>query len=198
MLSEYDKAWCNKLLTELTKWPITAPFRMPVDPVRDGAANYRQIISNPMDFHTMKKKLTGSEYTSVQSFIDDIQLICDNAKKFNGAQSMFGLIGDDIMEEVHKQFSEKAATADEEWYKSLVKAVQALHEHVHQAPPEVSMLLSNQKLPDFSKIGLTPEQISIIEKETGESVQNLPLRWPFLNEASRGNIISIVGENSNK
>jgi hypothetical protein len=197
MLSEYDKAWCGKLLTELAKWPITVPFRMPVDPVRDGAANYRQIISNPMDFHTMKKKLAGSEYPTVQSFVDDIQLICDNAKAFNGPQSMFALIGDDIMEEVHKQVSEKASTADEEWYKSLMKTVQALDDHVHEAPPEISLILSNQKPPDLSKIELTQEQIDIIEKEIGEQIQNLSNRWSVLNETSRGNIIHVIGERVN-
>jgi hypothetical protein len=151
-----------------------------------------------MDFHTMKKKLTGSKYPTVQSFIDDVQLICDNAKKFNGAQSMFGLIGDDIMAEVHRQFSEKASTADEEWYKSLVKAVQALQDHVRDAPPEVSLILSNQKAPDLSKLELSAEQTGAIEKEIGDRIHNLAARWQFLNEAARGNIVSIIGQSSNK
>jgi hypothetical protein len=106
-LTEFGKTWCTKLLTDLAKWPITAPFRVPVDPERDGAPTYRQIVTHPMDFQTMRKKLGSSEYRSVQEFIDDIQLICDNAKLFNGVNSMYGLICDDVMAEVQKQFSEK-------------------------------------------------------------------------------------------
>jgi hypothetical protein len=45
-------------------------------------------ILNGLQIHTMKKKLFGSEYKSVQEFIDDIQLICDNAKLSNGSTSV--------------------------------------------------------------------------------------------------------------
>jgi hypothetical protein len=111
-----------------------------------------------MDFHTMKKKLNGSEYKSVQEFIDDIQLICDNAKLFNGATSLYALICDDIMAEVHRQYSEKPNSMDEEWYKSLFKATQALEEHLRGAPEEIARLRSFTPAPDFEKVHLSARQ----------------------------------------
>jgi hypothetical protein len=192
MLGEYDKGWCNKLLTELAKWAITSPFRMPVDPVRDGCPNYHLIVANPMDFHTMKKKLTASEYSSVQQFIDDIQLICDNAKKFNGASSMYGLICDDIMAEVHRQYSEKPSSPDEEWYKSLLKAVQALDDHLADAPPEVSLSQAAVQPPKLTD--LTQGQRDAIQRQIGsEKIENLPKRWLVLNDTTRANILAVIG-----
>jgi hypothetical protein len=193
MLSEYDRGWCNKLLTDLTKWAITSPFRMPVDPIRDGCPNYHLIVASPMDFHTMKKKLTASEYSSVEQFIDDIQLICDNAKKFNGASSMYGLICDDIMAEVHRQYSEKPNSADDEWYKSLLKAVRALDDHLADAPAEVSLSREVARPPKVTD--LTPAQRDAIQRQMGsEKIENLPRRWVVLNDATRAKILAVVGQ----
>lgn len=191
--SEFDKSWCSKVLNDLNKWPITSPFRQPVDPVRDNAPNYPQIVTNPMDFSTMRKKLNNNEYTSVQEFIDDIQLICDNAKKFNGETSMYALICDDIMAEVHRQYSEKATTQDEEWYKLLAQSVTKLQEHIKDAPTDIAPIESPEKPPEFERSKLSTEQISQIEGLLGfDKIDTLLIRWPFLNDATRKKIKTIL------
>jgi hypothetical protein len=199
MLSEYDHAWCTKLLTELTKWPTTSPFRMPVDPIRDGAPNYLNVIKTPMDFHTMKKKLANSVYRSVQEFIDDIQLICDNAKLFNGPSSIYGLICDDIMAEVHRQHSEKPASMEEEWYKALLKATQALEEHMRNAPVEVIAPPLCQLPPNFATMQLSAAQRDALANSVGTTErETLAKRWSLFNEAARNQILSIIGESGRK
>jgi hypothetical protein len=199
MVSEYDRSWCAKLLADLTKWNISTPFRNPVDPIRDGAPNYPTIVKKPMDFHTMKKKLSGSEYQSVQEFIDDIQLICDNAKLFNGATSMYGLICDDIMSEVYRQYSEKPDSLDEEWYKALLKAGHALDDHLRQAPPEITLAQSSASVPDFEKLQLSVSQRDAIAKIIGVSrIEALSAQWPLLNDSARNRVLSVIGNSGTK
>ena len=41
--------------------------------------DYLHVIKNPMDFDKMLSKLDKSEYSNAQSFLDDIDLIADNA-----------------------------------------------------------------------------------------------------------------------
>jgi hypothetical protein len=148
-----------------------------------------------MDFQTMRKKLASSEYRNVQEFIDDIQLICDNAKLFNGLNSMYGLICDDVMAEVQKQYSEKPASADEEWYKTLMKSVQLLEEHMRNAPTDVSLTSAYLEPPDVDPTELPEEKRARIQKQIGsEKLSNLRKKWLLLNETVRANIIAVIGE----
>ena len=188
MLSDYDKTWCSKLLEELGRWQITLPFRKPVDP--ETARNYHEIVTNPMDFQTMKRKLNAGEYPTVEAFVDDVQLICDNAKKFNGERSMYAYMCDDIMAEVKKQYSEKADSADEKWFKSLLKATRALDEHMNEAPADVV----GSELVDMPKIeGLPDDVVEAVETEIGgEKIEKLPRKWLGLNEVTKKKIVEII------
>lgn len=191
MLSDYDKAWCNKLLLDLTKMPITNPFKAPVDTAQ--FPEYLTYVSQPMDFGTMKKKLQNNEYPTVQSFIDDINLICENAKIFNGEQSILSIICDDIMAETNKQYSEKSNNADEEWYKSLSKAIFKLQEHIKHAPPEVSLVDTKAPIPDFKSLELSEEKTTKIQQIIGgEKIESLESNWPFLNESTHKSIMDII------
>ena len=193
MLSSYDENWCQKLLNELNKMPITAPFLIPVNHARDNAPEYFDKIKNPMDFGTMKKKLDAKEYHSVAEFIDDIKLICDNAKEYNGVDSMYGLICDDIMVEVQKQYCEKADSEDQEWFRALNKAISELQEHMKNAPANVSMSFKETPMPDLSKI--SDEQAEKIRVEIGgDQISNLEKRWMFLSDNARKNIIKYANE----
>lgn len=190
-MNEYDKSWCQKLLTELNKMPITDPFKRPVDPVLDNAPDYLKVVTHPMDFGTIKKKLTNEEYLTVQSFIDDIKLICDNAKLFNGEGSIYGLICDDIQAEVQKFYCEKTNNARQEWLKNLNKAVYELKEHMTLVPADSSLIFKGISMPDVSSIN--KDQEKEIELEIGgDPIDTLSEHWPFLNEAAQKKIVEIV------
>ena len=137
-LSDYYKNWCDRILTSLVKWKITMPFRNPVDPIRDGAENYYEIIKNPMDFSTMRKKLTSNQYMDTKEFIDDLHLICDNAVLFNQKDSIIGYIALDVQQWVDKQYKEKCFSLEEEWEKRLESVVSRLQKHISKSPIHVS------------------------------------------------------------
>ncbi|XP_049875927.1 bromodomain-containing protein 7-like isoform X2 [Pectinophora gossypiella] len=54
-------------------WPVNDNF----------APNYSNIIKKPMDFSTIKQKIDDNEYKSLNCFISDFKLMCNNAMKYN-------------------------------------------------------------------------------------------------------------------
>lgn len=60
-------------------WPVTD----------DIAPGYSSIISNPMDFLTIRQKVEENQYTSFQEFGDDFRLMCENAIKYNHIETVY-------------------------------------------------------------------------------------------------------------
>ncbi|XP_060534448.1 bromodomain-containing protein 7 [Cylas formicarius] len=59
-------------------------------PVTDNIApGYSRIISQPMDFSTMRQKIEDNEYGTLKEFTDDFQLMCNNAMKYNHVDTVY-------------------------------------------------------------------------------------------------------------
>lgn len=59
-------------------------------PVTDAIApGYSVIIKHPMDFSTMKDKITTNEYNTVTEFKADFKLMCDNAMVYNRPETVY-------------------------------------------------------------------------------------------------------------
>ncbi|EDR10134.1 uncharacterized protein LACBIDRAFT_248466, partial [Laccaria bicolor S238N-H82] len=56
-------------------------FLKPVS--RVDVPDYYDVISNPMDFQTMLKKVKQKAYKSKRDFRDDLELIWSNCYKYN-------------------------------------------------------------------------------------------------------------------
>ncbi|XP_030041890.1 tyrosine-protein kinase BAZ1B [Microcaecilia unicolor] len=72
---------CEEILNKLVKYRFSWPFREPV--TTEEAEDYFDIISNPMDFHTMQRKCSCGSYRSVQEFLADLKQIFFNAELYN-------------------------------------------------------------------------------------------------------------------
>jgi len=66
---------------KINKDPKFFMFRVPVD--TEEVYDYLDIIEKPMDFDQMLQKLDCNSYNCAQDFLDDIDLIADNAIKYN-------------------------------------------------------------------------------------------------------------------
>lgn len=60
-------------------WPVTDEI----------APGYSSIISDPMDFLSIRQKVDDNEYTTLQEFADDFRLMCDNAIKYNHVDTVY-------------------------------------------------------------------------------------------------------------
>ncbi|CAH0549364.1 unnamed protein product [Brassicogethes aeneus] len=59
-------------------------------PVTDNIApGYSTIITQPMDFSTMRSKIEENEYTYLNEFIEDFKLMCTNAMKYNQVDTVY-------------------------------------------------------------------------------------------------------------
>ncbi|XP_058258801.1 bromodomain testis-specific protein isoform X5 [Hemibagrus wyckioides] len=78
--------YCSGILKEMFAKRHSAyawPFYEPVDAVALGLHDYHDIIHQPMDLGTIKKKMDNREYTDALQFVADVRLMFSNCYKYN-------------------------------------------------------------------------------------------------------------------
>nr|XP_033818435.1 CREB-binding protein isoform X3 [Geotrypetes seraphini] len=63
--------------------PESLPFRQPVDPQLLGIPDYFEIVKNPMDLSTIKRKLDTGQYQEPWQYVEDVWLMFNNAWLYN-------------------------------------------------------------------------------------------------------------------
>ncbi|EMD32531.1 hypothetical protein CERSUDRAFT_118583 [Gelatoporia subvermispora B] len=86
-MSLNDLRACRNALKKLQTNKHAPVFLQPVDPVRDRAPNYFDIIKKPMDLSTISAKLESGQYKDRFEFRSDLHLMINNAKTYNMAGS---------------------------------------------------------------------------------------------------------------
>ncbi|KAF8640825.1 hypothetical protein AX17_000474 [Amanita inopinata Kibby_2008] len=99
-LSWSEKRGLQGVMTNLVKDPISWVFREPVDPVAFGIPTYFDVIprKDARDLRTIRQKLDNEKYDTMEDFEADIELMIQNAIKFNGADSEVGSIATSLKE----------------------------------------------------------------------------------------------------
>ncbi|XP_018122006.1 bromodomain-containing protein 9 isoform X12 [Xenopus laevis] len=81
-------------------------------PVTDQIApGYFMIIKNPMDFSTMKEKISQDEYKSVTEFKADFKLMCDNAMTYNRPETVYYKLAKKLLHTGFKMMSKERLLA---------------------------------------------------------------------------------------
>ncbi|KAJ4485637.1 hypothetical protein J3R30DRAFT_3440949 [Lentinula aciculospora] len=93
---------CKEILKVLNKIPDSAIFQVPVDPTRDGCPTYFDEIKHPMDLGTISAKLGREEYSSMEDFSKDVELVFNNCRQFNPPRT-FPVICADVVEAAFKK-----------------------------------------------------------------------------------------------
>ncbi|EFN82387.1 Bromodomain adjacent to zinc finger domain protein 1A [Harpegnathos saltator] len=75
----------QELLSDIRHHRDSWPFLSPV--TKDEVPDYHDIISNPMDFGTIKYKLGNGDYERVDEFFNDCQLVFENCRLYNKEHS---------------------------------------------------------------------------------------------------------------
>lgn len=82
-LSDSDFKAISFVLQKLLADKRSQFFRVPVDPLRDHAPDYLNIVTTPMDLSTVQAKMDGGLYTSRKDFENDIRLLISNCHLYN-------------------------------------------------------------------------------------------------------------------
>ncbi|MEQ2172625.1 hypothetical protein GOODEAATRI_023021, partial [Goodea atripinnis] len=81
-------------------WPFLSPVR------HKSVPGYRKVIKKPMDFSTIKEKLTNNLYLNLENFIVDVNLVFDNCQRFNEDDSEIGRAGHRMRRFFDKRWTE--------------------------------------------------------------------------------------------
>jgi len=74
---------CYYLLQKLKKQNSAGPFLKPVDPLKDGAEDYFQIVKDPIDLGTIERNLKVGVYQNALQFGVDIRKCWTNSFMYN-------------------------------------------------------------------------------------------------------------------
>jgi len=79
----WEKA-AKRIILNLWKAENAWIFHYPVDAKAWNIEDYYDIVKNPMDFTTIKEKLSNFDYTNLDEFKNDVNLVFDNCILYNG------------------------------------------------------------------------------------------------------------------
>ncbi|KAL5494783.1 hypothetical protein ACEPAI_245 [Sanghuangporus weigelae] len=82
-LNVQDLKACQAALKRLNNCKSARIFLQPVDPVRDKASDYYNVIKSPMDLQTMGHKLQNGMYKDRREFQADFRLMIQNCRTYN-------------------------------------------------------------------------------------------------------------------
>ncbi|XP_053116491.1 bromodomain adjacent to zinc finger domain protein 2B isoform X16 [Hemicordylus capensis] len=99
-----DMAICSVILSELEThedaWPFLLPVNLKLVP------GYRKVIKKPMDFSTIREKLSNGQYSNFEAFAVDVRLVFDNCETFNEDDSDIGRAGHNMRKHFEKKWTE--------------------------------------------------------------------------------------------
>ncbi|XVF35824.1 hypothetical protein REPUB_Repub19eG0004000 [Reevesia pubescens] len=106
-----DKKLLVFILDRLQKKDTYGVFSEPVDP--EELPDYHDIIANPMDFLTVRKKLDVGAYTTLEQLEKDVFLICSNAMQYNAPDTIYFRQARSMQELAKKDFENLRQDSDE-------------------------------------------------------------------------------------
>lgn len=74
-LTADEKSSALEIVARLTSQPLSYFFTSAVDPVRDGAPDYFDYVTEPMDLGTVHRKLVKGLYASIAEFESDVEKV---------------------------------------------------------------------------------------------------------------------------
>ncbi|XP_063257203.1 bromodomain adjacent to zinc finger domain protein 2B isoform X12 [Prinia subflava] len=99
-----DLAICSMILSELEThedaWPFLLPVNLKLVP------GYKKVIKKPMDFSTIRDKLSSGQYSNLEAFSLDVRLVFDNCETFNEDDSDIGRAGHNMRKYFEKKWTE--------------------------------------------------------------------------------------------
>ncbi|KAF7098874.1 hypothetical protein CFC21_100573 [Triticum aestivum] len=111
---------CRNILGKLMDHPGGWLFHKPVDPDLFGIPDYFDVIRNPMDLGTVKKKLTNKNYLSTDEFAADVRLTFSNAMTYNPPGNQVHTVA----EQLNIMFNSEWTSYERKWSDRNLKPVQ--------------------------------------------------------------------------
>ena len=111
--------YLESILQELRNLPEAEAFLFPVN--MKAFPKYHEVVKTPMDLQTIRAKVQEKRFSSREEFLSDINQIVENARLFNGENSILAINSKVLLDIVVQAF-----TKAEEQLMSLEKAINPL------------------------------------------------------------------------
>lgn len=85
----------NIVTQKMMAVPDSWPFHLPVN--KKFVPDYYKVIPNPMDLETIRQNISKHKYQNRENFLADVNLICTNSVKYNGADSQYSRTAQEIV-----------------------------------------------------------------------------------------------------
>lgn len=125
---------CKAITEELKKRPLNIYFLNPVDPVKESLENYDKIVTTPMDFDTIERRLNSSFYNAPIEWYNDVCLVYENALKYHPKESIFHQIAEYNLNEFKKKAIGFACSDPQQWYDMVTQAMNKLSKEIARGP----------------------------------------------------------------
>jgi hypothetical protein len=102
----------TKVVNSLMSRPEAGPFLEPVDWRGLELYEYPEIVKQPMDLGTIKRKLERQQYSNAAECAADIRLVWKNCMSFNAEQSDFWLLA----KQLNKRFEDRYRKIQADYY----------------------------------------------------------------------------------
>ncbi len=86
----------TKILNLCCKMKGAYYFLEPVDPVKFNIMDYFDIVTQPMDLGTVRRKLSHNCYIQASDFVKDMNLIWQNSYRYNGEDHVVSKCGKEL------------------------------------------------------------------------------------------------------
>ena len=161
-LTSAQKHMCFEVINELQKYSISFIFNQPVDPEKDNCPDYFDIISHPMDLKTVREKISGNRYSSIEQWKKDMVLIWDNALAYNPEGTYVNLCAKHL-KNVYERLAKRITDEPEfDWLKEF----ESIDNKIHKIRKEFIKLYNIPKdLKEYTPPP-RPVQSSSSQKET--------------------------------
>ncbi|CAK7329082.1 unnamed protein product [Dovyalis caffra] len=141
-----DKKLLLFILDRLQKKDTYGVFSEPVD--LSELPDYLEVIEHPMDFGTVRKKLTDGAYASLEQFEKDVFLICTNAMQYNAPDTIYFRQARSIQELAKKNFENLRQDSDDnEAEPKAVRRGRPPSENLKKSPGRPSLDLAGSEFP---------------------------------------------------
>ncbi|XP_027002681.1 bromodomain testis-specific protein isoform X8 [Tachysurus fulvidraco] len=193
-LSERLK-YCSGILKEMFAKRHSAyawPFYEPVDAEALGLHDYHEIIHQPMDLGTIKKKMDSREYTDALQFAADVRLMFSNCYKYNPPNHEVVAMARKLQEVFESRFSkipdeQKPLTAGQHLMSKRGKNEQAESPSSSESSDSESLSESSSDSEEEEDEEKRAQRLSLLEEQLKAVREQLQLltQTPFVKQKKK-------------
>ena len=143
-MNQIELHYIKEKTQKLYDHPLAVLYLQPVDPEKDNAPDYLEIISKPMDLGTVMKKLDEGKYKSSKDWFADVNLVFQNSKRYiNDSKTIIWNAADILQKKALSYYMHVPKTESDVWTNTVYKISHKIEKLISSAPKD-SIVHNNQ------------------------------------------------------